>query len=99
MLTISRYVPALMLMVTRLVLLAATALTAACTVEYWPEPSAATVNVVPGLLVGLVVGLVVGPGVGLVVGVELPPAYVSNSAIRGALDALVMSRVSFFSEV
>jgi hypothetical protein len=59
--------------------------------------------VVPGLLVGLVVGLAVGlavgPEVGLVVGVELPLAYVSNSAIRGALDALVMSRVSFFSDV
>jgi hypothetical protein len=51
--------------------------------------------VVPGLLVGPVVGLVVG----LVVGVELPLAYVSNSAIRGALDALVMSRVSYFNDV
>src|SRR5690348_4195264 len=43
---------------------------------------------VPGLPVGPVVGLVVA--VGPVVGVE-PPPYVSNSAIRGALDALVMS--------
>jgi hypothetical protein len=83
MLTISRYVPGLMLMVTRRALLVGTALTAACTVGYWPEPTAATVNVVPGL----------------VVGVEPAPAYVSNSAIRGALDALVMSRVSFFSDV
>src|SRR3954469_5724748 len=46
-----------------------------------------------GLGVGLAVGLVVGP----VVGVE-PPLYVSNSAIRGALDALRISKVSFFSE-
>jgi hypothetical protein len=54
---------------------------------------------VPGLPVGPGVGLVVGPAVGPVVGVEPPLEYVSNSAIRGAPDALVMSRVSFFSEV
>jgi hypothetical protein len=53
---------------------------------------------VPPVGVGPAVGLLVGPAVGLLVGLE-PPAYVSNSAIRGALDALVMSRVSFFSEV
>src|SRR4051794_16229236 len=35
-----------MLMVARLLLFAATALTAACTVLYWPLPSAATVRVV-----------------------------------------------------
>jgi len=57
------------------------------------------VGPVVGLVVGLVVGPVVGPVVGAVVGVELPLAYVSNSAIRGALDALVMSNVSFFSDV
>src|SRR5688572_11422677 len=52
---------------------------------------------VPPLDVG--VGLPVGPVV-VGVGFEPPPAaYVSNSAIRGALDALVISKVSFFSEV
>ncbi|MBB4762866.1 hypothetical protein ACFQFC_01575 [Amorphoplanes digitatis] len=45
------------------------------------------------------VGVGVGAVVGLVVGVEPPLEYVSNSAIRGALDALVISKVSFFSEV
>jgi hypothetical protein len=52
-----------------------------------------------GLVVGVVVGAVVGPVVGLVVGLELPLEYVSNSAIRGALDAAVMLNVSFFSDV
>ncbi|GGN33185.1 hypothetical protein GCM10010109_54960 [Actinoplanes campanulatus] len=54
---------------------------------------------VPGLLVGPVVGLVVGPAVGLLVGFDPPLAYVSNSEIRGAADALVISKVSFFSDV
>ncbi|GAA2576447.1 hypothetical protein GCM10010435_60710 [Winogradskya consettensis] len=44
-------------------------------------------------------GVVVGLAVGVVVGVVLPPAYVSNSAIRGALDAALISKVIFFSEV
>src|SRR4051794_30154939 len=52
---------------------------------------------VPGPPVG--VGPAVGLAVGLPVGFEPPLAYVSNSAIRGALDAPVMSRVSFFSDV
>ena len=50
---------------------------------------------VPPVGLGLTGGLVAGP----VVGVVLPLAYVSNSAIRGALDALVISKVSFFSAV
>ena len=40
----------------------------------------------------------VGPEVGLV-GFEPPLEYVANSAIRGAPDALVMSKVSFFNDV
>src|SRR5690349_8752503 len=47
--TISRYVPGAMVMVRRLVLFAGTASTAACTVVYWPLPSAATVA--PAVLV------------------------------------------------
>ncbi|WP_225852108.1 hypothetical protein [Micromonospora sp. AMSO12t] len=54
---------------------------------------------VPGLLVGLAVGLLVGPLVGLVVGVDPPLEYVSNSAIRGVPDALVMTKEIFFSDV
>src|SRR5687768_6771507 len=54
---------------------------------------------VPPVGPGLAVGLVVGLAVGLLVGFEPPLAYVSNSAIRGAPDALVISKVSFFSEV
>lgn len=44
--TTSRYVPGLTEITTREALLAGTAFTAACTVLYWPEPSAATVSVV-----------------------------------------------------
>ena len=41
----------------------------------------------------------VGPEVGPVVGVDPPLEYVSNSAIRGAPDALVMTKETFFSDV
>ncbi|GLY24531.1 hypothetical protein Misp04_42630 [Micromonospora sp. NBRC 101691] len=60
---------------------------------------------VPGLPVGpgvgLLVGLAVGPLVGLEVGVGFDPPleYVSNSAIRGVPDPLVMTKEIFFSDV
>jgi len=58
------------------------------------EPDGGVVGVDVGVEVGVDVGVDVGDDVGVV-----PPAYVSNSATCGVDDALVISNVSFFSDV